>query len=332
MTSHLEKKPESVRYLACRHITLLMNDFLIVLAIPPSEANPSTDSLAASSRSYRVRVPSMEGGTDENALNAAAAREVSREMDALTFDPPPPPPPLAVPLEIPAPRSPIAPASNRSASPPEQLNPPTIASSFGSNGGGNSPYRTPMDSPQRSPKESPYRPMLTTGQLSNMSVNKGSSTSLASPMPPSTRTISAAAFKRPAPRMPSMDSGNSNSNTAIADISPLSFKKRPSVGAPRTASREPTSLSPRAANAGPPSSFAGPVPSSPVDGVHRRVPSSVPQNTFADEDDQFDYITAYVNNAGGSDEGPPPPPPARSASGGYGQGRFATVLNEGSLR
>lgn len=74
--------------------------------------------------------------------------------------------------------------------------------------------------------------------------------------------------------------------------------------------------------------------------VHRRVPSSVPQNTFPDEDDQFDYIAAYVNNMGAedsggsqgqSDQGDAANGPNASSSG-YGQGKFATNLEDGGLR
>ena len=77
------------------------------------------------------------------------------------------------------------------------------------------------------------------------------------------------------------------------------------------------------------------------------MPSSVPQNTFPDEDDQFDYITAYVNNMGPETENGSPTQEdfgklgqtkiangsgPGSTSPGYGQGRFATNLEDGSLR
>jgi len=89
-----------------------------------------------------------------------------------------------------------------------------------------------------------------------------------------------------------------------------------------------------------------PVPPS-ADPPHRRVPSTVPQNAMPDEDDQFDYITAYVNNMGPDpDDGSPTQADygqlgqTRVANGvgsaptspGYGQGRFATNLDGGGLR
>ena len=68
------------------------------------------------------------------------------------------------------------------------------------------------------------------------------------------------------------------------------------------------------------------------------MPSSVPQNTFPDEDDQFDYITAYVNNmdidaedGGGQTHSPSANDPKQTLPG-YGQGRFATNLEDGGLR
>ncbi|KAF7328703.1 hypothetical protein MSAN_02472200 [Mycena sanguinolenta] len=51
---------------------------------------PSSSSMGATGgRSRRVPPPTFEPEEDERALNAAAAREVSRELDALSFSPPP---------------------------------------------------------------------------------------------------------------------------------------------------------------------------------------------------------------------------------------------------
>ncbi len=50
----------------------------------------------------RIPVPSVSTEDEERELNAAAAREVSRELDALTFNPPlPPPSPRKEPEESP---------------------------------------------------------------------------------------------------------------------------------------------------------------------------------------------------------------------------------------
>lgn len=74
------------------------------------------------------------------------------------------------------------------------------------------------------------------------------------------------------------------------------------------------------------------------------MPSSVPQNTFPDEDDHFDYITAYVNNMGPeADSGSPTQEDygrlgqtkvinGSPSSPGYAQGRFATNLENSGLR
>ncbi|KAJ7677833.1 hypothetical protein DFH06DRAFT_561497 [Mycena polygramma] len=55
----------------------------------PSPSSPSP-------RNKRVPPPSADPVQDERALNAAAAREVSRELDALNFSPPPAPPQVQV--------------------------------------------------------------------------------------------------------------------------------------------------------------------------------------------------------------------------------------------
>ena len=294
---------------------------------------------------------------DESSLNAAAAREVSREMDSLTFSPPapvtsdhphsPPAPPTPQfaqspardnantdslpitvslsPKDLSPPQSPISsgqtqgsPISNNFLPSPPQINIPErkISSSNISIGGGTS-YRTALESPSRTPSESPYR--------SPLSANKSSSPLTSPSLAPGARTIPAAAFKRPAPR-PSNESGS----ISPADTMPLAFKKRTLPSSPYPprlqASREPSSQSLRGA----------PVPSSPNE--HRRVPSSVPQNTFPDEDDHFDYITAYVNNMGSDPEDgggqiqQPSTNGPKQTSSGYGQGRFATNLEDSGLR
>ncbi|KAF7305123.1 hypothetical protein MKEN_01227500 [Mycena kentingensis (nom. inval.)] len=58
--------------------------------IPPFQRQDSSP--APSARSRRVPPPAFEAEKDERALNAAAAREISREMDSLSFSPPAPSP------------------------------------------------------------------------------------------------------------------------------------------------------------------------------------------------------------------------------------------------
>ncbi|KAJ7097537.1 hypothetical protein C8R44DRAFT_889078 [Mycena epipterygia] len=60
---------------------------------PYVKREQSQSSSSSASRSRRVPPPTMDPAEDERALNAAAAREVSRELDALNFSPPAPPPP-----------------------------------------------------------------------------------------------------------------------------------------------------------------------------------------------------------------------------------------------
>ncbi|KAJ7699234.1 hypothetical protein B0H17DRAFT_1049252 [Mycena rosella] len=64
-----------------------------VFAEPEPPYMKREDSTASGGRTRRVPPPAMDPVEDERALNAAAAREVSRELDALNFSPPAPQPP-----------------------------------------------------------------------------------------------------------------------------------------------------------------------------------------------------------------------------------------------
>lgn len=302
-------------------------------------------------------VPGPQDHIDESALNAAAAREVSRELDALNFSPPQterahspliaPTPPFAqnagnirgdvstdsLPSAPISPQSPIGPGSPNSppggSLPPPKINLPNRSVTSLSSTTGGTPYRTPMESPLRTPTDSPYRPPLSNLSTGPAPGNRSSVSPNSPPLPPGTRTISAAAFKRQPPR-----AANETGSPGPADITPLAFKKRSLPSSPYPArlqaTREPSGQSPKDSS----------VPTSPVDGIHRRVPSSVPQNTFPDEDDQFDYITAYVNNMGPEEgEAPHNEESGKKTNGaggptssGYGQGRFATNLEDSGLR
>lgn len=251
------------------------------------------------------------------AQSASAAR-ANINTESLPHPPSPPTvqsisnnPTASAPTIQPVPRS-------SSLSPSQFTLPDRSISSLSSAGG--IPYRTPSESPYRSP-------VLSNPPLAPPA-NKSTS-SLSSPqIPPGTRTISAAAFKRPAPRI-MCDTGSSGST----DTSSLALKKRtlPSSPYPARLQQPPVSYDPAA------QSNKGAIPSSPVDTSHRRVPSSVPQNTFPDEDDQFDYITAYVNSMGAEEsvnqgQGDRGSPGQVNPSSGYSQGKFATNLEDSGLR
>jgi hypothetical protein len=354
-----------------------------------------TPSPPSDQRSRRVPAPVVDDLTEESSLNAAAAREVSREMDALTFNPPPvarenspllPPAPLFAQnsatvranfnTDSPVPATgPSVPdktsistinAADRSTSPlqiplqhtvpPPHINlPDRSVSSFSSSNTG-SPYRTPLESPFRTPSESPPRPSML-GSASSVAgpTNKTSSSSLSPQLlPPGARTISAAAFKRQSPRM-SIDMSTPVGSVGPADTTPLAFKKRalPSSPYPQRLQTQPASRDPPITNvrgSAAPAPAPLPSPTADVTAAHRRIPSTVPQNASSDDDyDQFDYITAYVNTMGPEpDDGSPTQADygrfgqsgvvngsgtgGSSTSSGYGQGRFATSLDNGGLR
>lgn len=141
-----------------------------------------------------------------------------------------------------------------------------------------------------------------------------STTSLNSQVPPGTRTISAAAFKRPPQRMASGDIPLS-----MSDTSPLSFKKRlPSSPYPQQL-RERSPMGRDRSGSQPPSQ---PPPT-----------QALPPVPTDNGDEDYDYLGAYV------DTGPLPEPgntgpkandPGNRSQGGYGAGRFATNLEGGN--
>ncbi|KAH9965316.1 hypothetical protein BC827DRAFT_1183818 [Russula dissimulans] len=281
---------------------------------------------------------------DERALNAAAAREVARELDTLMYQPPtvvprdpspqpstPTPSPLSIPpvASTPArsssdsvtqPSSPFTSARGRvsgspttprssvdyppqgnipspprvaltpSSSPTQRarLPPPSIAlprSASPSLSGINTP-------PFRTPPELPPSPTVPSAQ-------RTLPPSPAVPLPPGkappfprqgSGMISAAAFRRPAPRKAS------EPLVGTRDVSPLSIRKKDVRGtpsAPRTASNSISSLS----------------------GVQLSEPAaSQPQGQ--PQEDEFDYIAAYYSSGG--DEGglPYPGDESRGVSNG----------------
>ncbi|KAI0300509.1 hypothetical protein B0F90DRAFT_419973 [Multifurca ochricompacta] len=311
-------------------------------ALNQGEGESSASPQATVSQDRIPTPPSAkEEPQDEQALNAAAAREVSRELDAFMYSPPvilprtPSPKPLApAPLSIPpvthqSPRSsdsithpsspftrgrnraPESPTASRSSaeqlspvsvspsplvtsvpsSPTQQppLPPPSIAlpksSSPSLSSISNSSFRPPPEllttpSPNISQRTLPLPPGVSPTQAK------------ASPLPPpGTRTISAAAFRRPTPR---------KSETLIGspDINPLPVKRRDPRGSP---------YAPRLDGA------FGSTSSLPSAQAHELAPPLPPDQN---QEDEFDYISAYY--VSGGDELNPPPaiiePRARSSS------------------
>ncbi|KAG6830787.1 hypothetical protein H0H87_007040 [Tephrocybe sp. NHM501043] len=316
--------------------------------------SPSTDTRFQTQR--RVPPPTFEPADDERSLNAAAAREVSRELDILHFNPPTPQQertssgsqgapgyggqnnePLAPPQTQfsggePSPNSdsPTLPYPSYNTPPTNYEQPKSQAPypqennqyqnqisrpSYDLQSGGHndnqprlpplttqttpSPYQTPYGTPGDYPRGLGTAPSPVTK----------SSTSLHSQVPAGARTISAAAFKRPQRMVsgeipPSLVDNHSTS--------PLSVKKRlPSSPYPQGRESSPS----RRGRSGSPAQPAAPAPSQALPPIPK-------------EDDDYDYLSAYV------DPGAPQQQDAqrgRTASGGYGDGRFATNL-EGGLR
>ncbi|KAK0186395.1 hypothetical protein F5146DRAFT_1142754 [Armillaria mellea] len=365
----------------------------------PVEPEPKKDSPPGRSP-RRIPVPPVSTEDEERELNAAAAREVSRELDALTFNPPLPPPSPQKESEespergrplIPAPSSlgygpppncepsplapPSAPFAHRSISNIETTV-PTLAqsyaqahrssSSFGSRNEATSsplvesrplPPTVHLSGGRSSPGpslNSPYRtnaPELPVPRPAFAGrVRSSSSSSSSAQVPSGARTISAAAFRRPPPRV-------NNGSTADFSISPTASlgaggsPPLPPVPVPGPADTSPLSFSKKrsvvASSPLPPNRGSVSVPPLAQDGKE----DSYAERERSDSpvSDDYDYLDAYVDEhetrkksllpADGSpmqqdfgslgnvkvvNDGSP-------SKGGYGEGRFATDL-EGGLR
>ncbi|KAJ7924519.1 hypothetical protein B0H13DRAFT_2654730 [Mycena leptocephala] len=180
-----------------------------------------------------VPPPTMDLVEDEHALNAAAAREVSRELDALNFRSYAPPPNREPSLLIP----PVAPFSHKDSTPGHQSTPSWDASPV-------PPARAASPSSPR--PETPYRAPIAARSTSSLNTQP----------PPGARTISAAAFRRP---LEAPSSGD-----LVADTSPLSLKKRlPAAGEPVPAAAHGVDVAGRVAAAGRPIAPASPAASPP---------------------------------------------------------------------
>ncbi|EIW55658.1 uncharacterized protein TRAVEDRAFT_66022 [Trametes versicolor FP-101664 SS1] len=322
--------------------------------------------------------PPPEGDSlDEVSLNAAAAREVSRELDALMMSSPPvspsekpPASPWGARPQIPSyPRQAVSPRPSvdqstsgqasqasspklegmyvrqrdRSASgtvsapvarvpppappPPEAI--PTPASPTASNedndymqrsipnisrispapSSNGTPFRTPLETPLAGPP---------VGSLYNMPGTTGSNTSFSAPG--GIRTISAAAFRRPVRNASGTLVEGGRQSPGLADTSPLMVKKRPLPSSPYPSPHPGANLQapggiPRSVSAS-----GGPQYQQSGDEQGQR-----PLTHYRQDDDDFDYISAYTESAPNAGHGDGPSSP------GYQQGRFATNLEDGNV-
>jgi hypothetical protein len=138
----------------------------------------SSSSLSAASRSRRVPPPTFDPTEEERALNAAAAREVSRELDALNFSPPPPaqPPQVQVQSE----------PGWEYASSPTREQPPSPPTSRDTSSSPQRQYQPPASPPQNQ-----YQPPASPPQ-----------NQYAPPPPPSNQYAPPPSNREPSPRIP----------------------------------------------------------------------------------------------------------------------------------
>ena len=355
---------------------------------------------------------------EERDLNAAVAREISRELDALQFDPPTPVPltqlpdpgPEPSPSTVasstrPGPHSPLDASTRRPSSMdssaqshiPVSTSPSHVSSSYvapqspSSPDGPGSPiappspkYSTPLpvlppinvsgpeiQIPPVGPTSPAFRPSaesLSSGStLITTGFNKSTPSLPSSPSPSGTsgtRTIAAAAFKRPQGRVisgpgalggPGLDAGGVQGLSMIrkptlpsspypprlrdplGESGPSPGPRVDDVGVQRVQSDsyaryrvqpQPQQPPPTYGNVGPPSGYSQQqqqLPPLPA------APYGDVEAATTSEEGQYDYISAFMNStpsveSGSSDHGGHP-----AGSQGYGPGRSATDL-EGGLR
>ncbi|KAK7691152.1 hypothetical protein QCA50_006255 [Cerrena zonata] len=311
---------------------------------PPPSASPPVVVT-----SYRPSSPSADEShmDEEKVLNVAAAREVSRELDALMFTSPLPPHPVPPPIDrTPSPLEPPHPPFARNAAPRMDVNaqapPPasrresllsplsprnepqyirerdradrsTPTSPAFSNAAASPPSEAPLppppniNLPERStssfgtPYRTPSEHPTGSGSIYNMAGMTGSASSFGTGA-----KISAAAFKRQIRSPGSLGGQSSDPTPEAADVSPLSVKKRTLPGSPYPSQRltpgdggvnmQRVPSAPTYGAGAPDQGNGWQQPRSTSagneEGGHRR---------FADsggpQDEEFDYISAYVNNS-----------------------------------
>ncbi|EED82227.1 predicted protein [Postia placenta Mad-698-R] len=340
-------------------------------AAPPQSTPPQPESVAARPStgseqptytipevSSRPREPSPPLD-EEKALNAAAAREVSRELDALMFSVSPQPQPQ--------PSAADAPPADRTPSP---LQPPRVP--FGARSVSPRPNIEISTSQPGSPRLGPQYvrardrslaspssissasngdqgtiPPVTTS--SRFSADRGPASPTApsisiargTPSPAPSGMSSSTPFRTP-PELPgasfySLSSAVTGSGTSFASsggkISAAAFRRQqlrsPSTPTldplssadtgPLVVKKRPLPQSPSAQASGWSAQNAGAIPRVPSAG--RRISQSPTRHEGAGSEDEYDYVSAYANETeNGSGRG----------DGGYAQGKFATNLEDGS--
>ncbi|KAL1943956.1 hypothetical protein VTO73DRAFT_3774 [Trametes versicolor] len=216
--------------------------------------------------------------------------------------PPAPPPPEA----IPTPASPTASNEDNDYMQRSIPNISRISPAPSSNG---TPFRTPLETPLAGPP---------VGSLYNMPGTTGSNTSFSAPG--GIRTISAAAFRRPVRNASGTLVEGGRQSPGLADTSPLMVKKRPLPSSPYPSPHPGANLQapggiPRSVSAS-----GGPQYQQSGDEQGQR-----PLTHYRQDDDDFDYISAYTESAPNAGHGDGPSSP------GYQQGRFATNLEDGNV-
>jgi hypothetical protein len=278
----------------------------------------------------------VEDLDDEQALNAAAAREVSRELDSLMYQPP-----------APIPRDP----SPQPLAPPTPTTPPTIhtspRSSIDSVSPASSPFarargRVPGSPPV--PRTSSDRPSPTNGPPSPLGASTPSSPTLQAQLPPpsivlgrpsspSLTSLGNSSFRTPPELPPSLSPASSQrslpqpqglpfapgkpsqgTRQGSGMISVAAFRRpvaRTSTGSEPVVTGSSQDTSPlsvrkkdlRGSHTPRPSGTMGSMSSLP--GAQPPEPSSSPQELH--HEDEFDYISAYYSSGGGDEPAAPPP-------------------------
>ncbi|VDB95673.1 unnamed protein product [Peniophora sp. CBMAI 1063] len=290
---------------------------------------------AGTPRMGRVPVPRMESPqptehsaddrTDESALNAAAAREVAREMDHLTFNPPYQPP------RLPTPQPPADANASSGSSPPTESQPrrsyspipvtteppatampaalpPAYQLPRSQSPPSQGPPYSPIPVPESPPATSAPSAPLPSAYLPRTDSN-GTSTPLGlgrpAPSMGGPRTISAAAFRRPArttsdatatptsPTMHAMTPPVPVPIAGMADTSPLALRKRDHGSSPSNGSVSSPHQSGFSTAGSTPSLRQFPPP--PQGQGHGQAVHD------GGEEENFDYISAYLG--GGEGEG-----------------------------
>ena len=288
------------------------------------ESTPTATAQALVSQERTVTPPPpAEDLNDERALNAAAAREVSRELDSLMYQPPafmprssPPQTSAPAPLSIP----PVASSPPRSSS--ESVTQPSSPFTRSRGRGPGSP-QTPRSSTEQPPTSnvapSPHVAQVPSSPKQqafvpspNIAAALPSSPSLSNTSTPPFRTPpevppSPNLMQRSLPQSPAVSHSPSrpppHPRTASGMISVAAFRRPAPRGSepqpsPSPGSRDISPLSfKKKANAPRMSGSSNPLP--PLPGA--QPVSTAPEQNLAQEE-EFDYLSAYYLNNGGDEE------------------------------